>query len=198
MLRAWHALARNIPELTETLASAFQDDPVTSWMFDVPETRPDQLRVWMRFVLEMGLPRGHLYTAGENKAAAVWSPPDVRLFDETWAPRMVETLSGLLGERAGEVLQHLAQALKDVPRDEPHFYLFTLGTHARHQGHGFGARVLEPVLAICDAQGLAAHLESSNPRNVPFYQRHGFEVTEEIELAGRGPVIRPMRREPCR
>ena len=30
---------------------------------------------------------------------------------------------------------------------------------------------------------IVAHLESSNGRNVSLYQRHGFEVVEEIEFA---------------
>jgi len=150
----------------------------------------------MGFVLEMGITRGHLYGAGANAAAAVWSPPDVTLFDDVWGPRMVKLLNEQLGERAGEVMQSLARVFATQPVDEPHFYLFTLGTHADHQSRGLGGRVLEPVLECCDAQGLPAHLESSNPRNLPFYERHGFEVLGEVSIAEGGPVIRPMRREP--
>ena len=89
----------------------------------------------------------------------------------------------------------MAGALSHSP-SEPHFYLFILGTDAKTQSQGLGSQVLKPVLDICDAQGLAAHLESSNSRNVPFYQRHGFEVVGEIELEAGGPVIRPMHRAP--
>ena len=196
MQRAAHALAADLPELADSLASAFFDDPVTAWMFDDPVIRPAQLRRWMGFVLEMGITRGHLSTAGENAAAAVWSPPDVTLFDDVWGPRMAKLLGEQLGARAGEVMRSLARVLATQPVDEPHFYLFTLGTHAEHQSQGLGGRVLEPVLKRCDAQGLPAHLESSNPRNLPFYERHGFEVLGEISVAPDGPVIRPMRREP--
>jgi ribosomal protein S18 acetylase RimI-like enzyme len=101
-----------------------------------------------------------------------------------------------LGDRAGEVIAGLARALASQPGDEPHFYLFTLGTHPEQQGSGFGARVVEPVLAICDEQGLPAHLESSNERNLSFYRRHGFEVLSELAVAEGGPILRPMRREP--
>jgi ribosomal protein S18 acetylase RimI-like enzyme len=196
MNRAAHALAADLPQLARSLASAFFDDPVTSWMFNDPGIRRGQLKRWLRFVVEMGITRVHLYTAGGNMAAAVWSPPDVTLFDEVWGPRMVEILSEQLGERAGEVIQALARVMAFQPVDEPHFYLFTLGTHAEHQSRGLGGQVLEPVLALCDAQGLSAYLESSNPRNVPFYERHGFEVMGEIRVAEGGPIVRPMRRKP--
>jgi GNAT superfamily N-acetyltransferase len=193
---ALHALAADLPTLAETLASAFFDDPVSAWMYADPAARPEQLRRWMRLVVEMGITRGHVYTAGENRAAAVWSPPDVTLFDEVWAPRLAELMSEQLGERAGAVLRALGRGLAEHPAQEPHFYLFTLGTHAESQGSGLGARVIEPVLALCDAQGLPARLESSNPRNLPFYRRHGFEVLAEVVIADGGPVIRPMRRAP--
>jgi len=198
MDRATHALAADLPALAQSLASAFLDDPVMLWMFDDPETRGQKLERWMRFVLDMGLTRGHLYTAGGNRAAAVWSPPNVTLFDDLWGPRMAQLMGKQLGERAGEVMRSLVRVFATQPVDESHFYLFTLGTHAEHQSRGLGARVLEPVLARCDAQAIPAHLESSNPRNLPFYERHGFEVVAEIPIAEGGPVIHPMHREPRR
>ena len=196
MDRSRHAIASDLPQLTDALTSAFFDDPVTSWMFPDATARPHQLHSWMRLTAEMGLTRGHFYTAGGNRSAAIWSPPDVTLFDEIWGGRLVQLLTAELGDRAGEVLASLARVLGLRPDGEPHFYLFTLGTHAEHQGRGLGARVVERVLATCDEQGLPAHLESSNERNLPFYQRHGFEILQEITVAEGGPRLWPMRREP--
>ena len=45
----------------------------------------------------------------------------------------------------------------------------------------------------CDAQGLPAYLESSHPRNVPLYERHGFEVMGVIQPGDFPPLI-PMLR----
>jgi hypothetical protein len=48
---------------------------------------------------------------------------------------------------------------------------------------------------ICDRDGALAYLESSNLRNVPLYERHGFEVLGTIQ-AGQSPTIVPMLRKP--
>ena len=50
-------------------------------------------------------------------------------------------------------------------------------------------------LARCDADGIPAYLESSNPRNIGLYQRHGFEVRSPIQV-GSSPEVVPMLRLP--
>ena len=48
----------------------------------------------------------------------------------------------------------------------------------------------------CDAEYAPAYLESSNPDNVPYYERFGFEVTGELRLPDGGPSLIPMWRKP--
>jgi hypothetical protein len=45
-----------------------------------------------------------------------------------------------------------------------------------------------------ESMGALGYLESSNPRNVPLYERHGFERIGEIRLDGI-PLVTPMVRE---
>ena len=63
------------------------------------------------------------------------------------------------------------------------------------RGKGFGNALMRSRLDRCDAEHAPAYLESSNVRNVPFYERHGFEVTAEVQLPD-GPIMRPMWRAP--
>jgi GNAT superfamily N-acetyltransferase len=70
-----------------------------------------------------------------------------------------------------------------------------LGTRTAQQGSGLGTLLMREVLDRCDRQGLGAYLESSNIRNVPFYERHGFEVLGEVAVGGEF-VARPMWRDP--
>ena len=53
-----------------------------------------------------------------------------------------------------------------------------------------------PVLARCDADGIPAYLESTKPRNIAFYERHGFAVTGTIAPAPDGPPMWCMWRDP--
>jgi hypothetical protein len=51
------------------------------------------------------------------------------------------------------------------------------------------------ALARCDCDHAPAYLESSNPRNIPFYRRYGFEPLGAIQ-AGSSPTLVPMLRRP--
>ena len=57
-----------------------------------------------------------------------------------------------------------------------------------HQGKGLGTALLRPGLEHADALRLPAYLESSNERNVPLYERHGFAVIAEHVLPD-GPTL---------
>lgn len=76
---------------------------------------------------------------------------------------------------------------------EPHWYLPLIGVEPAQQGGGRGAVLMREALARCDRDGLPAYLESTNPRNIPFYERFGFRPVGEIQ-AGNGPKLTPMWR----
>jgi ribosomal protein S18 acetylase RimI-like enzyme len=87
-------------------------------------------------------------------------------------------------------------AMEKVHPHEPHMYLPAVGIAPEWQGRGFGAALLRPVLERCDRQRLPAYLESSNPRNLVLYERHGFETIEELSVAKDAPPLWRMWRSP--
>ena len=78
----------------------------------------------------------------------------------------------------------------------PHWYLQTLGVDPPHQGQGIGGQTIQPVLREADMSRLPCYLESSKERNVPFYEKHGFQVVKEDRLGKDGPRFWTMLREP--
>ena len=75
----------------------------------------------------------------------------------------------------------------------PHWYLPWFGVDVALQGRGLGHQLMERCLAIVDAGHQPAYLETPNLRTIPFYERHGFEVTGDAQ-AGTCPPVTFMRR----
>ena len=98
-----------------------------------------------------------------------------------------------LGSTADDYLELLKHFDAAHPRDEPHYYLSLLGTHPDHRGKGIGMALLEHDLALIDADGFPAYLESSNTANNHRYAGVGFEEVGQ-SLPGGDPVVTTMWR----
>ena len=75
-----------------------------------------------------------------------------------------------------------------------HWYLPWFGVDAALQSQGLGSELMHFCLGIVDEARLPAYLETPNPRNIPFYERHGFTVTGAAQ-AGACPPVSFMWRE---
>jgi GNAT superfamily N-acetyltransferase len=184
-------------QVVAALTAAFMDDPVTNWATPTDRHRPPVLRHFFGCYFDFHAGGGTVHVDPERRGAAVWALPgnwrtsagqDLRIarafaHPRHWlrAPRVA---SGLLGLE------------RDHPPQPEHFYLASLGVVPEAQGRGLGSRLMEPVLKICDSDGIPAYLESSKQSNIAFYARHGFRVTDELKLSRRGPTMWPMWREP--
>lgn len=189
----------DIPALAATLARAFHDDPVFCWLQPSSTRRATALPGFFA-----AMARHHFLPAGGVEvavaadgigAAAMWDPPGR-------APEQARELIGLLPAvvRAFRGRIRVARALSEEMKahhpEEPHWYLGMIGSDPRVRGGGYGAALMRSRLARCDAEAAPAYLESSNPDNIPYYLRFGFEVTGEIAMPGGGPSLWPMWRQP--
>jgi GNAT superfamily N-acetyltransferase len=99
------------------------------------------------------------------------------------------------GRNIPRALGALSRIEKVHPRD-PHWYLAHVGVQPEHQGRGIGGVLVEAGTARADAEGVAAYLENSKPRNTPFYGRHGFAAGDTITIGDEAPPVLAMRRAP--
>lgn len=192
------ATAADAGRAADTLAAAFANDPVTSWLGRKDGKRDaGRRRMFGHLVDVLGLGGNELWTSDDFSAVALWVPPafaDLRIpiMEEL---RLLRTMIGFTGWGGlGRASAFRQVADRFHPKDQPHFYLMTLGVDPRFQGEGLGSSILAATLAHVDAQHLPAYLESSSPKNVPLYRRHGFEVTNEFRPRGDGPPVWGMWR----
>jgi ribosomal protein S18 acetylase RimI-like enzyme len=185
----------DVPRVAATLARAFQEDPVACWACPRDALRPRVLERFFAAMAGMLVRHEEVWITSGCEGAAVWAPPGDWGMTLRDLPAIARALMfpsvlwrmPLVGFGLGTVeLKH--------PRTEPHFYLADLGTDPDHRGRGIASALLQPTLAFCDREGVAAYLEASSARNVGFYERHGFALVREIKLP-RGPIVYPMWRK---
>ena len=190
------AIPADLDGMAEALMLSFHDDPVMQWLFGAEPPRP--MRYTRPFFTIEG--RRHLqhesvYTMDGHPGAAYWDPPGHWKSSFMSVLHLVPVMLRGTGPRTVKALQGLGRMEKAHGQHPEHYYLAVLGTRPDEQGKGIGSALMAPVLATCDADGVGAYLESSKESNIPFYRRHGFEVTGEVTFPS-GPTIWPMWRDP--
>jgi ribosomal protein S18 acetylase RimI-like enzyme len=197
-MRGWAAVKMRIAEKADleaigrTLAGAFEHDPLWGWAFEDAERERKlaALAEVFGFCAAAALGLGWVRVTDGVEAVALWIPPG----SPEMSPADEERLPGLVAgacepASAARVLDLFGAFEDNHPHEPPHFYLSLLGTDPDHAGHGHGLGLVADCLAEIDAGDppAAAFLESSNPANVPRYERLGFRPTREVELiAGLG------------
>jgi hypothetical protein len=175
-------------EVGAVFGAAFADDPVWHWMCGPTKARAVTAAL-TRF--------GHERHAAEfdlvDGAAAWWHAPGEWKLGIAETLLLVPRVLPLVGPRALRLLRMSALVESQHP-DDGSAYLGWLG--ASVQGQGRGAAAIAPGLRRCDENGWAAYLETSNPRNHAFYQRHGFVLGDPLKVLPGCPPLWPMRRDP--
>lgn len=182
------------PPVADLLARAFHDDPVVAWGIPDPARRPVASARSFAAILELYVPKRHVYADARRLSATLWAPPQDGQVRPADLVRLLPRLARVYRGRLPLVLAGLARVQRHRP-EQPHWYLAYLGTDPDHQGQGLASAVLTPVLERCDRDGQPAYLEASKPELVPYYQRHGFEVVRELRLPA-GPTVWCMWRAP--
>jgi GNAT superfamily N-acetyltransferase len=189
----------DVPGIAKALARAFEDDPVMGWVFRDASEREKRLEsAFALYLRRIWLPHEECYATDGLFGAALWLPPGKWHLSITAQLRLVPSMISVNGRNLPRLMRVLRLIEKSHPKGPPHYYLAVLGVEPTYQGRGFGSAVMKPVLDRCDADGVGAYLESSKRRNVVLYERHGFEVVEELRLPDDGPPLWRMWREPAR
>ncbi len=189
-----HARLDDMDALTRMLARSFDDDPLMTWMFPEGVGRRRNLPRLFEALVRTALPLGEVYTTESLRGAAIWNPPGTFPLGWRTNAKMGLNMARLLRRRLVVCAAGLMYFDTHHPR-EPHWYLQMLGTDPQWQQKGVGSALLSGVLERCDATGERVYLEASKEKNIAFYARHGFAVTEEMKVP-RGPTIWAMWRDP--
>jgi len=174
-----------------TLTLAFAVDPPNRWLYPDEDEYVSQFPTFVTALGGRALHRGTAFVANDLSGAALWLAPDTSPDDEA----LTRLVRALAPDRSADMSTIIEEMGRYHP-DEPHWYLPFIGVAPDRRGQGVGAALLRTGLAACDAAGLPAYLESTNPRNRPLYERHGFEAIGEIRVGSCPPIV-PMLRKAC-
>lgn len=201
-LRSRVATEADRDAIAETLARAFEHEPIWSWAFaggGAPVERDrklEALRAVLGFCAAAALDYGWVRVTDGVEAVALWIPPGELEMSAADAERLPALVREVCDESTAARILTLFEAFeRQRPAQPPHYFLDTLGTHPDHAGRGLGMALVAANLAEIDATGMPAFVETGDPANVGRYERVGFRRERQVELVP-GIVATQMWRQP--
>ena len=180
-----------VENLIHSIVLAFEADPIVRWMYPTEEQYLKKFPQFVKTFASKAFEHNTVFCTKDYAGGAFWIPPGIELETDAMVGLIQQTVSK---PTQNEVFDLLEQTNNFHPQ-ESYWYLAILGVNPTRQKKGYGSTLIQQVLDNCDRHNQFAYLESSNPANIPFYQRHGFEVVSEIQV-GSSPTMFPMVRHP--
>jgi len=170
-----------------TLAAAFHNDPAMTFMLPDPDSRARRLTKLIGWMTDQHLRLGMVLGTRDVSAVILWREPGmVHYHEPLWHPGALRFIP-IFGRHLPRALRTEEGISTHLPKGEDWMYLKMAGVHPDHQGKGLGGAVIRAGLARAAERGVPSVLETATPSNVGLYQRLGYSVLREWDVAGGGP-----------
>jgi ribosomal protein S18 acetylase RimI-like enzyme len=190
-------------EAGDLLASSHSSYPSFRHLFPDEHVRRRVLRSFMTAAARDASVHARAMIACDDDGivgVALWMPPATFPMSARRKARMTPGLlrAALVARGSFPAFVRVGTVLERAHPGGPSWYLQALGVHPRAQRGGIGRQLVLPALALADEAGLACHLHTSDPANIAYYQRFGFEVSHPaIQVFANGPDYIGMTRPPA-
>lgn len=191
----------HVERATAVIADAFISEPgAVAIIRKTPEKRLPLLKKHFRVQVARSLPQNASRCAfidGKLVGAMIVSAPGEEPLSTLDILRLLPRM--LLQSNPGILWRGIKSSMEDErhrPR-EPNYCLDTLAVSPKYQRQGIGGALLKHLTDTADREGVQTYLSTTDPKTLPFYERHGFEIvseTREIKIPNYHMVRRQKER----
>jgi GNAT superfamily N-acetyltransferase len=187
-------VTRAAPDRLDVLAPvfgrAFAEEPMMLWPLGDQGDVVERYTRCFSYVLDLALARGDVLEAGDGNGAAIWFPPGEAHTTpgHPWTQPRIDTLAA-----DAQLYDDFWNWVDDHTPEEPLWQLDSIGVRAQDRGRGVGSALIRAGIERARSDGVGAFVTTGSARNVPIYERCGFEVLEEADAPDGGPHIWFMR-----
>ena len=171
--------------VAKVLAAGYAEDPIHVWALPKAATRMADAVAFFTFFLRRMRPyRWEVFATSDRSAVAIMAPVGhwdrEYLESSRYMPKLVQTRSPV-----ADYFRWIETFRPNVS----HKYLEFIVTLPTKRSSGIGTLLLKHILSTADREGIPVWTWSSNPRNLTFYRRHGFEIGRELRRDSITPPV---------
>lgn len=180
----------------EILTNSFEDNQSVNYIVKQDSKRKERIRALMDYSFEICYMFGAVYLSDDKKGCALVLYPDQKKFSIKSTLLDVQLLLNAIGlTRAGKAMSR-ESAIKSNYPNEPIYYLWFLGVFNADQNNGVGSQLLKDIIQDSQKQQKPIYLETSTIKNIPWYQKFGFSIYQELDFGYKLFMLRGGKEAP--
>lgn len=171
--------------IVDILANSFDDNKSVNYIVRQDKKRKERIRRLMEYSFDVCNSFGRVLLSENQKACALIVFPDKKrttLRSALWDVNLITSCIGLRG--ISRVISR-EKKIKSLQPRELLYYLWFIGVDPEEQNKGFGGALLTEIIQDAEQRGRTLCLETSTEKNIPWYQKFGFTVYNELDIGYR-------------
>ena len=168
--------------IVDLLSRAFDDNKSVNYVLPQDRRRRERIRHLMSYSLEVCHHFSKIYRSEEGKGCAMVLFPEQQKTDLTSLLLDFKLITRSIGLSHVRKAISRESAIKKRRPQEPLYYLWFIGVEHGERGKGIGRALLNGIIQEAEAMNRSICLETSAPKNLPWYQKAGFSIYDELDL----------------
>lgn len=167
------------------LARAFDSNKSVNYVIPQDGKRAQRIRHLMAYSFGVCNRFGNVFLSADRTACALVLFPDKKKTTAKslwWDVKLIASSIGIFN--AGKVLSREAK-IKRLQPAGPLYYLWFIGVDPLQQNKGAGSKLLGELITESERLNRTFCLETSAVQNLPWYQKFGLEIYNELSLSYR-------------
>jgi ribosomal protein S18 acetylase RimI-like enzyme len=176
------AVSKDKSLILDLLARSFKNNKSVHFITGNGPNQEKRIHALMDYSFEVCNLFGEIWLSDNRQACALILFPQLKrtTIKSIWLDiKLITNAIGLKG--ITKVLQRESGIKKIQPKISM-TYLWFIGVDPAYQHHGTGSELLSAILANASKKDLPVYLETSTIENLPWYQRFGFEIYDQLIL----------------
>ena len=169
--------------VVDILTKSFENNQSVNYIAKQDEKRLTRIRSLMDYSFEVCYKFGDVFLSEDRKACALVLYPDKKKTTFKSILLDIKLILSCIGVENIKRALTRESKIKQLQPKELMYYLWFIGVDPKYQNEGIGSILLDEIIEDSEKKERPIYLETSTLKNLPWYQKFGFQIYNELELS---------------
>jgi ribosomal protein S18 acetylase RimI-like enzyme len=169
--------------VADILTKSFENNQSVNYIAKQDEKRLTRIRSLMDYSFEVCYSFGDVFLSDDRKACALVLYPDKKKTTFKSILLDIKLILSCIGVENIKKALTRESKIKQLQPKELMYYLWFIGVDPDYQNEGIGSILLNEIIEDSEHKERPIYLETSTLKNLPWYQKFGFRIYNELELS---------------